>query len=382
MIVLEQPIIEVIKYVLLFFSTYYFMMLITVNDKKIAKVGTIIVCLSSYLFFWGVPNAIICGQAIVLAIYHILTSEKKTTKALLTVAIGVLAGAYLGFNDGYYTGFERLLFFVYVAVTIWVILDNKTRIKFKKEELKYFIPCIVLAVLLCIGTIWIYNANVQFSPFLNVDENGHKVIELEETKGNGLQYLLSYGYAPFLIFTELSENLEYMSFLSIFPLSLILAMLYLYKKEKHIEFLMPMIIVITLECIFCMTKLPIFKFIGFTESLRLEVCANAVSLACIYLYIYMIANVKESVFSLTKSAKVILGFLVFYFLIPRPEAFASRGYMYSIVCIITLLYFIFINYTDSRYKRVLSVILVMWAVASFFPVIKVLIMYFINSSCG
>ena len=66
----------------------------------------------------------------------------------------------------------------------------------------------------------------------------------------------------------------------------------------------------------------------------------------------MLANIDENIFSIKTSMRMTLALLVFYFLIPKPKIFMSGGYIYALSSAITLLYFLFINFGNPKYKKV------------------------------
>jgi hypothetical protein len=95
----------------------------------------------------------------------------------------------------------------------------------------------------------------------------------------------------------------------------------------------------------------------------------AIGLACIYLYMYMLANIDENIFKLKTSIKIVLALLVLFFLVPKPTVFASKVYLYVLTMCLTVLYFLFINFADKRYQNILLVVLVLWSLISFVPVV-------------
>lgn len=334
---ISQNILEVVKFLVLAAVSYFFMQILTNKKKNIDIVGTILVSCSSYIAWQGVSNAILLGEIIVLALYYFINSENVMKKVVSILAL-TLSMVSL-FCTEQLLSVDKALLFVYIAMIVWIMI--KSIINYKGNSSNKINILISLSVIICLLQ--------QGLSEVNINEL------LVENSGNGISRLFSYGYSIFLPFVDMGANIEYSGFLSIFPLSLIAAMIYVYKKEKHLEFLMPMIIVIVLESILCMTK-------------NIECCAVAVSLGCIYLYIYMIANIEENIFSMKTSIKIVLALLVLYFLIPRPDAFMTKGYMYILAMLITLLYFLFINFADERYKKVLLVVLVIWSLISFLPV--------------
>lgn len=343
---------EVILYLALVVITYFFMEMLTDKNRKVSIVGTILVCCSAFTVMRNVKVTILCGESIILLFDNIVKNKKVFIKIVLSMILGFAFGFY---SKTYYhthevNSFSTILFFTYIALAIWRILKYKKDFKFTKKTCLIAILCVLVAV-----PFWgkvLYDSSYNTFPSASI-----------ERETNGLVHLFSYGYSMFLPFIETGKNVVYTSFLSVFPLSLILAMVYVYKKEKHLDFLIPMIIAIVCESIFCMIKTPIYMYY--------DCVAGAVGLSCIYLYMYMFAHIEENIFKLTDSAKIVLGLLVFYFLVPRPEVFMSKGYMYAISAVITLLYFMFINFADKRYQKVLLVVLLLWSLISTVPVLFV-----------
>ena len=286
------------------------------------------------------PYTILFGELAIIALNQFIKSDNKFLKALMLVAIACVVGIFAIIDGGRLRIFRNLSLFTYLVLGLWLTLENKNKTGIVCYSV---ISVIIAAVILCFDGV---------TPIL------------EDSNGNGLTYLLSYGYSMFLPFAAIGENFMYSSFLSLFPVPLVLAMIYVYKKEKHLNFLMPMILLIVLQSVFCMSKLPIFNFIGWNVNSNIAYAASATGLTCIYLYIYMIANIEENMFKMKNAAKIALAFLVFYFLAPRPEAFMGKGYMYVLAMLVTLLYFLFIQFTDKRYKNVLLVVLSLWSIIS------------------
>lgn len=304
----------------------------------------------------GIAPAIILGEFAIITLEKFFLVKNKGMKALCIFGFIMSSLVYFGlFWTEYYSNFEynsftRAMLLIYLSLAIWLILKNTEKLSMQKRIGIVFLSFVITIVGLVISKkLFIYLDNDIL--YLN-----------NET--NGLMHLFSYGYSMFLPFVNTGKNVTYSSFLSLFPLPLIIAIIYVYREEKNTEFFLPMIIVIVFESIFCILKKPL---------LGLDMCfdfvAGAIGLACIYLYMYMIAHIEENMFKLKDSAKIVLVFLVFYFLVPQPEVFMSKGYMYILAMLITLLYFLFINFADKRYQKVLLVVLSIWSIVSAVPLI-------------
>jgi len=349
-------ILEIAKFLALLIATFYFMKVLTNEDKKLSIVGTILVCCSSFIFYKGIPMAIIFGELAIISLDKFFTIKNKYLKVLFVVILFTVLWLFgAAYSCGYYTnymvnGFTRVIHITYLALAIWLIIKNTGDLSKGKRIALCFLPIIISVVFIIITE--------KFYGLI-----GNSILDLDNEK-NGFTHLFSYGYSMFLPFVNLEHNELYSSFLSLFPVSLIVAMIYVYKEEKHTEFFMPMIIAITLESVYCMTKVPILKIFGFDSSMYYDFFAGAIGLSCVYLYMYMLANIDEKIFSIKSAFRITIAFLIFYFLIPKPTVFNSKIYMYVLSSVIALLYFLFLNFGDSRYKKVLVVVLVIWTLIS------------------
>lgn len=340
---------EVAKFIILFVVTYFFMQILTNKDKKLNIVGTIVTVFSPFIFWRGVPIEMIIGESIVILFHKFLISKNKWFQCFSIVGLSALIGLYFRPIEYYLEYFRNFLYLTYLAILIWLIILHKKDLLFNKKTLLLFIPFIIIGIVIAclIAMFW---------PIPNNNINN------ENMSINALVSLFSYGYNFFLIYENIGNNYLYSSFISLFPLPLIIAMFYTYKHEKNLEFLFPMCIVIAIEIIVCLSL---------KSTANIEMLSAVISLSCIYLYIYMIANIKEKIFSINQTAYIVLAFLVLYFLMPMPKIFGLDGsyHQFLIAIILSLLHFTFLNINDRRFKAIFYVFVVLLSIASTIPVL-------------
>ncbi|MBR1540661.1 MAG: hypothetical protein IJ629_05855 [Clostridia bacterium] len=165
----------------------------------------------------------------------------------------------------------------------------------------------------------------------------------------GVNYLKSYTYNSFLVF---DRNIQYedssclASMISVFPIGLLIGVWYIFKEEnKHLNFIMPTVVVSILELLLIVSN----KVIPFIPNYLVVLGFNLLQ---IYMIIYMFARM-EGLFNLTKSAYIALLGLVMIILMPVPSTLN--------VTILDLSYLIFVleayivlNYSDRRFWRLAS----------------------------
>jgi hypothetical protein len=114
-----------------------------------------------------------------------------------------------------------------------------------------------------------------------------------------------------------------------------------------------MICVVALEFVWSMINLPqiISLVTGFTLVSVKDVVLG-LALANIYIFLYMYANIDEEILGTVGAIRIALIVIILDFLVPRPEVYSAKGYMYLFAAILTLESFLMLSYSDKRYKNV------------------------------
>lgn len=202
----------------------------------------------------------------------------------------------------------------------------------KKSSFKYVL--LIGILLVCVLGIIFYN----YKPM--------KALE----KKSGINYLMSYTYDIFKVF---DKNMKYenssclSTFISVFPIGLIIGIVYIFKEEtKHLRFIAPIIFVSILELIFLAANISI-------SILPNYILILGFNLLQIYMILYFMARVEEKLFSLTKAAYVALAGLVIYMFMPIPTNLNKIILDLSYIVFVLEAYVV-LNYADKRFWRLTS----------------------------
>ena len=337
-----------IRFLFFIFTTNIFLKMLTNGDSKVSKWGTIIIGFSSAALTGMNFDIITFGEIFLIFLNKITDSEiskgetekeKNLKKFLYFIGMLIAIVAYIfTFNLSMVISFGYL----FLALAIWICIKNRKKYKFSKKA--------ILAITLSIAFVIIAIFLVEH--FTNMFSQSMKMYKVGE-KGNALTYHFSYIYNFIMPYKDSGSNLELASMMSIFPVPIIMAMFYLYKKEKHEEFLFPILCVITLEIVWSMINLP--EFLSTITGLKLVTVKDAslaVALANIYIYLYMFANVKEEAISFKSAIRITILLLIVNFFIPKPENYLAKSYNYIFSAVFTLESFLMLCYTDPKYKTV------------------------------
>ena len=333
-----------IKIIGLYLVTYELFMIITEKKKYLSLIATILIASSSFINWWMAIDILFFGELCIIALDKFMLSKTKKFK---TVWWAVLTYSFISYIFALYPAWQISFGYIFLALAIWVIIKNRKEYKFEKIDVLYVLGTL-LSIYLALS--YFYNmATDAITSILNSSYPGAR----NETGGRGLRYLFSYLYSFMLPYLSDISTMEYASFLSVFPVPIIIAMVYLYKKEKNAEFILPILIVLVLETVWCISGFP-----GFLSKLTLfnkvpvERCAVAIELGSIYLCFYMLSVVNEKVIKQTTAIYIMLGIIVLICLSPLPESLDTRLYLNLFAVVGTLLGFLLLNIGNKKYEKI------------------------------
>ncbi len=341
------------RLVLLVLATYELCMIITNENKFYSIAGMIIISFSSRLqwnFEKSIIDIIIFGEIMVVLLNLFMKSNKTLAKLGISLAFSVCLTLYILTFD---VGNIISLGYIFIALAIWIIIKNKKEYKFKWTDLIYIILPILITLLLNYIYYLISGKNI----FSNIDE-------MERNK-DGLSLLFSYIYSIFLPFKNIENAWYISSVLSVFPIPLIISFYYLYKNDKHTEFLFPLVVVATIEMIHCFSGLPsiisnilLFKYVSISS------IAFSISLLNVYIYLYILANIKERIFNIKYAIRITLITVCCIIFVFKPTSISSTGYLYIYSCIYCMFAFLLLNAYENKYKNVFLVFAILITIIS------------------
>lgn len=331
-----------IKFYSLMLVSYELMLILTNNNKNLSILGAIVINFSGFVVWNFIYiETLILGEIITVLINKMLILENKKNKSICMIFVVISIICYS------YTFFDYMIAFGYVflSLIIWIVIRNRKLIK--ESNINKILLCLIL-LLGIIGSIILKNIfNVSISYSVNSNLNGF----------SGLFNYLSNIFLPF--FKE--KNLNYLgSFVSIFPIPMLFALYYLYKNDRHIEFLLPITLIVVFETIYCISGFPeLVAKITFLEKVDKLMCIPSVNFANLLIIFYCLENITEKVFKFTTTIRITIIFACLFVFVQRPEIFSSIGYLYGYVIEFCLLVFLFLNIDDKKYRNTFLFFLVL-----------------------
>lgn len=331
-----------IKFYGLLLVTYELFKIITDESQGMSIVGTIVVVFSGAVQWnFNKIDSLIWGELIVVLLNKLLNQENSKNKTLYIFGIMISIVAYAFTFTGYAISFG----YVFLALIIWILIKNR-------NDLKNNSVLLVGVTAISITCAVILRIKIPF--------NYNDVIEPE---ARGLSILYSYLYNILLPFNNLGEETAlFGSFLSVFPIPMLIALYYMYKNDNHIEFLLPIVIISVLETVFCMSGLPdVINKITLFSNVSLSRGVAGVSLASVYIMFYMIKHIDKKVFSVTSAMRVVVVLMIAIGFIGYPENFRTKNYMMLFMIEACLMSFLFLIFHDENYKKTLLFFLCIFA---------------------
>lgn len=340
-----------IKFFALLLASFELFLIIT-NQKQNMSIIAAIVLVFSGCIQWNFTkiDSIILGEIITILIHKIIKNDdmkKNILYAITTIACSI---GYMYTFRPYAIAFG----YVFFALILWIILKNRKELKTNKSKIITLATTIIICI---VGAIF---AQMLF-------ENSY-LEDRTEKLNSGLSGLFTYIYTALLPYNEFEQREILGGIVSLFPIPMCIALYYMYKKDDHVEFFFPMTVVAVLETVYCISGFPEiinkFTMLSCTSGLRV---VPAVQLANLFILFYFLGNV-ETIFKMKHAIRVTIVAVILLALIQYPTIFASKGFLYLFAAELSLLVFLFLNYSDKKYEKVFLFFLVLISLIGGIPV--------------
>ncbi len=325
--------IDIVKFIVLVVVTFFTAQIITNKNKRVSIIGTfLIVCSTAVVEYMnsGLVEALIFGQLFIISL-NALVGENSHKY----IAIFGLFVSFLGYSILSNLSFQFSIGLALIPIVIWIMCKNKKEITLSKMQNVVLVMLVIIAIII---SIFFYKINT--------------IKSLE--KVNGLSYLMSYTYSyniPFNSNIKFVDSSCLATFISVFPMVLFVAIVYIFKVEKHAEFLLGATIISILQIISVTSKNLFFANIAPNYIMVL-----GIALLQIYIMLYFFANIDERLFNLKTTAYISIAGILFLLLIKFPGPLAPIGNRMGPAMIFALESFVFLNYYDKRFVKLATIV--------------------------
>ena len=173
---------------------------------------------------------------------------------------------------------------------------------------------------------------------------------------DGLTYIYGFMYnfvRPFVEFEMDKDSAN--TIVGIFPIPLIIGLWYLFKNNKHYEFLFPIMVSMVLMTIFTImgSRMPsVISMIFLLGYTNVEYFIFAIGFLGLIMVFYLMSNDDKNMFSLQATIWIAMACLVVTVFVPLPAAIADKNWRTLFCAPYILLSFLMLNYNkEKKYQR-------------------------------
>ncbi len=358
------------RLVALMLISFEFCMLLTKKNKLVSLFGMLVITFSPAVQWWYsnfIVDILIFGQLALVLIDKFMLEKKWYFRSLYILGVGFCAICYIFIL---YPAWMISFAYVYLAILIWIILKNRKDFHINKIDVLSIIITIILVVLIVARFFIISNEAITAT--LNADYPGERF----EIGGNSQDNMFSYVYSIFVPLKDMINPCENSNMLSLYPMPIIIALLYLYRKRKSkdfkkiLSFLIPLLLVSILLSIWCFIPTnKIFAKITLLYMIPSHRAAIALGYIQILLIIYLINNFKDDTKLLKEKVSFILSGVFATICLIFAVKYGPSNYLGPVSgfisgTIVFILFYLMFNLNKPKYKKYFMVILSSVAILS------------------
>lgn len=214
------------RMIALFLVTFEMFMMLTKGKKGYAVAAAFLISFAPVVQWWFAINffveMLVAGQLAILMIYHFMNEGNLFKKALYAIVFALCGLAYI---FALYPAWMIPLMYVFIALAVWVIVTNFKNGKRRKAE--WFYALGAFALIGGIAGFWFLRSQDAFALTMNTVYPGRRMY----TGGNGKDLMFSYTTNLLTPYRSTVNPCEGAMMYGFFPLTEIIALIYLIKKR-------------------------------------------------------------------------------------------------------------------------------------------------------
>lgn len=345
------------KVLALMLVSFEFFMLITDKKKLVSMFGMILVVFSSATQWWNMTEVMIWGMLALVLIDKFMLTNKFKVKIFCTIGILVSAISYIFI---FYPAWQIPFAYIYLAVLIWILWKNRKQYKFNFKDV-----LLILLVIIAVALILVHYY-IKSKDTLNILTNTAYPGGRFELGGNASYVLFSYVYSFLFPYTRMANPCELSGMLSLFPIPIIVAFIFLIRnRKKNIKsFLIPMLIVSIIFSIWCLIRtneiFARFTLLYMVPSSRLAV---PLGLTQIILMVYVLAHCEKEDKLLGKNIAIILSVIFSVIILSiaiKTDSENVMGELKAYICGLIILvstYLMFTIYKEKNKEKLIALLI-------------------------
>lgn len=218
------------RFIALFLVSFELMLIVTKKNKLLSFIGAVMVTLAPIVQWWfavnGIAEIFIFGQLAIILLYKYMNDSNLKKRCLYLLGLVICAGGYI---LTFYPAWQIPMAYVFLALAIWIIIDNRKNCKISfKDIISIIITIIIFGC--CMGYI-LYNSLDTIRAVMGTVYPGSRTL----TGGGDWKRFFEYAIDIFLPQKDIylnSNQCEEALMFGLFPVGIILSVINIIKSKK------------------------------------------------------------------------------------------------------------------------------------------------------
>lgn len=218
------------RFIALFLVSFELMMILTKKKKLLSFTGAVMVTLAPIVQWWfavnGIAEIFIFGELAIILLYKYMNDNNLQKRCLYLLGLVICAGGYI---LTFYPAWQIPMAYVFLALAIWVIVDNRKNFKINYKDIISILVAIILFSI-CMGYI-LHNSLDTIKAVMGTVYPGSRAL----TGGGDWKRFFEYAIDIFLpkkdIYLNANQCEEALMF-GLFPVGIVLSIMNLIKSNK------------------------------------------------------------------------------------------------------------------------------------------------------
>ena len=242
------------RFIALFLVSFELMMILTKKKKLLSFTGAVMVTLAPIVQWWfavnGIAEIFIFGELAIILLYKYMNDNNLQKRCLYLLGLVICAGGYI---LTFYPAWQIPMVYVFLALAIWVIIDNRKKFKINYKDIISILVAIILFST-CMGYI-LHNSLDTIKAVMGTVYPGSRAL----TGGGDWKRFFEYAIDIFLPKKDIylnSNQCEEALMFGLFPVGIILSIINLIKTKKKDALLVCLLIAYTFLGFYCIIGFP------------------------------------------------------------------------------------------------------------------------------
>lgn len=265
---------------------FEFFMILTKRKKLLSLLGAIMIICSSFYLWWGFPSILLYAHASLTAFYHFFHTNSRKIKLLCAI---LTPQAVMNFITILYPAWEVPMGFVVLALLVAIIHDNWKDIK-KQRRNSWILFGTALCYCVIVLARYFWEQTEYVASITSTVYPGARV-----SNGGYIWNKILYYFQSFLYpFKDIANASEYSTLCSLFPLPIIVAVIYAIRNRMKDWMINGLLVVSALLLFYTSTGIPgwLSKITMMQNSVP-ERAVDILGIICVYFIILLLSKERK-----------------------------------------------------------------------------------------